>query len=164
MKGGVGTASLRGPDGLVVGAIMVVNAAGSVYDRRTGRVVAGVRTPDGSSVADPFDLMRQPGELDPPTLSNTSIGVVATNARLTKAQAKRIAIMAQDGFARSIFPSHTPGDGDTIFVLATGTLEATPNLTRIGTLASETVSDAVIRAVREATGVAGYPALRDLKR
>ena len=89
---------------------------------------------------------------------------MATNARLTKAQAKRVAIMAQDGFARAIFPSHTPGDGDTVFVLATGSLAGDPSVSRIGSLASEAISDAILRAVREATGLPGYPAVRDLKR
>lgn len=164
MKGGVGTASLSGPDGLIVGALMVVNAAGSVYDRRTGQVVAGARTADGNGLENPFAVIRAPGSVEPAELSNTTIGVVATNARLTKAQAKRVAIMAQDGFARAIFPSHTPGDGDTIFVLATGGLTGEPNVSRIGSLASEAVSDAILRAVREATGLPGYPAVRDLKR
>jgi L-aminopeptidase/D-esterase-like protein len=164
MKGGVGTASLKGPGGLIVGALMVVNAAGSVYDRRTGQVVAGARTADGNGLENPFDLIRAPGSVEPAELANTSIGVVATNARLTKAQAKRVAIMAQDGFARAIFPSHTPGDGDTVFVLATGALTGEPSVSRIGSLASEAVSDAILRAVREATGLPGYPAVRDLKR
>jgi L-aminopeptidase/D-esterase-like protein len=163
MKGGVGTTSLTGPDGLIVGALMVVNAAGSVYDRRTGLAVAGVRTADGNGVANPFELIRAPGGGEPAELSNTTIGVVATNATLTKAQALRVAIMAQDGFARAIFPSHTPGDGDTIFVLATGTI-GPGNVSRIGSLASEAVSDAIIRAVTQATGVPGFPAVRDLRR
>jgi L-aminopeptidase/D-esterase-like protein len=163
MKGGVGTTSLTGPGGLVVGALMVVNAAGTVYDRRTGLAVAGVRTADGTGVANPFELIRAPGELEPAELSNTTIGVVATNATLTKAQALRVAIMAQDGFARAIFPSHTPGDGDTIFVLATGAIPAT-SVSRIGSLASEAVSDAIIRAVTQATGLPGFPAVRDLRR
>jgi L-aminopeptidase/D-esterase-like protein len=164
MKGGVGTTSLAGPGGLIVGALMVVNSAGSIYDRRTGQVIAGVRTADGQGLENPFELIRAPGSVEPAELSNTSIGVVATNARLTKAQAKRVAIMAQDGFARAIFPSHTPGDGDTIFILATGGLTGEPSVSRIGSLASEAVSDAILRAVREATGLPGYPAVRDLKR
>lgn len=164
MKGGVGTTSLTGPRGLIVAALMVVNSAGSIYDRRTGQVIAGVRTADGLGLENPFELIRAAGSVEPAALSNTSIGVVATNARLTKAQAKRIAIMAQDGFARAIFPSHTPGDGDTIFVLATGGLAGEPSVSRIGSLAAEAVSDAILRAVREATGLPGYPAVRDLKR
>ena len=83
---------------------------------------------------------------------------------LTKAQALRVSMMAQDGLARAIFPSHTPGDGDTLFVLATGGLTEEPNVGRIGSLAAEAVSDAILRAVREATGLPGFPAVRDLKR
>lgn len=162
MKGGIGTASLRGPDGLVVGAIIAVNAAGSIIDRRTGKPVAGVRTADGGGLEDPFALIRGTSRVIGREMENTTIGVVATNARLTKAQALRVSIMAQDGLARAIFPAHTPGDGDTLFVLATGGLTDAPNVSRIGSLAAEVVSDAILRAVREATGLPGYPAVRDL--
>jgi len=94
----------------------------------------------------------------------TTIGVVATNARLTKAQALRVAIMAQDGLARAMFPSHTPGDGDTIFVLATGALEGTANVSRVGSLGAEAVSDAILNAVLKAKGLPGYPSVADIKR
>jgi L-aminopeptidase/D-esterase-like protein len=164
MKGGIGTASLRGPDGLIVGAIIAVNSVGSVIDRRTGQPVAGVRTADGNGLEDPFALIRGGGGVPGREMENTTIGVVATNARLTKAQALRVAIMAQDGMARAIFPSHTPNDGDTLFVLATGGITDEPNVSRIGSLAAEAVSDAILRAVREATGIPGIPAVRDLKR
>lgn len=164
MKGGIGTASLQGPEGLVVGAIVAVNASGSVIDRRTGTPVAGVRAADGVSLEDPFALVRSAAGAAGRAMENTTIGVVATNARLTKAQALRVSMMAQDGLARAIFPAHTPGDGDTLFVLATGGLGGEPNVSRIGSLAAEAVSDAILRAVREATGLPGYPAVRDLKR
>jgi len=164
MKGGIGTASLAGPGGLIVGAIVAVNASGSIVDRRTGRPVAGVRAADGVSLEDPFALIRGMSGVAGREMENTTIGVVATNARLTKAQALRVSMMAQDGLARAIFPAHTPGDGDTLFVLATGGLAEEPNVSRIGSLAAEAVSDAILRAVREATGLPGYPAVRDLKR
>jgi L-aminopeptidase/D-esterase-like protein len=164
MKGGIGTASLNGPNGLIVGAIVAVNASGSVIDRRTGLPVAGVRAADGVTLEDPFALIREAGGVVGREMENTTIGVVATNARLTKAQALRVSMMAQDGLARAIFPSHTPGDGDTLFVLATGGLTEEPNVSRIGSLAAEAVSDAILRAVREATGLPGFPAVRDLKR
>lgn len=164
MKGGIGTASLAGPGGLIVGAIVAVNAAGSIIDRRTGKPVAGVRTADGMGLEDPFALIRGAGAVVGREMENTTIGVVATNARLTKAQALRVSIMAQDGLARAIFPSHTPGDGDTLFVLATGGLSDAPNVGRIGSLAAEAVSDAILNAVREATGLPGYPAVRDIGR
>ena len=95
------------------------------------------------------------------TRENTTLGVVATNARLTKSQAQRVAAMAHDGFARTIVPSHTMGDGDTIFTLATGQVDG--DVSRIGVLAAEAMSDAILRAVRAAKGLPGYPGVADLK-
>lgn len=163
MKGGVGSAALRRPDGLIVGAIVAVNALGSVVDPHTGRPVAGVRTPDGKSLVDPFMLIRSGGSPSPMALANTTIGVVATNARLTKGQAQRVAEMAHDGIARAIVPAHTPSDGDTLFVLATGSLAGDPNVSTTGQLAAEVVSDAILRAVRLAKGLPGFPAAADIK-
>ena len=147
MKGGVGTASLSATGGLIVGALVVVNAAGSVIDPRTGKPVAGVRSADGKSLEDPFALVRR-GTAPTGTGENTTIGVIATNARLTKAQAHRVVTMAHDGLARAIVPAHTMSDGDTLFALATGTVDAEVN--RVGVLAAEAVSDAILRAVRAA--------------
>ena len=165
MKGGIGTAALSTPDGLIVGAIVATNALGSIVDPRTGQPVAGVRTPDGKALVDPFAFvasgLRTPSSPTPG--ANTTIGVVATNARLTKAQAQRLAIAAQDGIARAIVPAHTPMDGDTIFVLATGSLPTDANTTVVGALAAQVVSDAILRSVRLATGLPGYPAVRDIK-
>ena len=95
---------------------------------------------------------------------NTTLGVVATNATLTKTQATRVAQMAHDGYARAISPSHTPVDGDTIFAVATGVRTGDADLGRIGALAAEVMADAIVRAARQATGIPGYPAARDLKR
>jgi L-aminopeptidase/D-esterase-like protein len=164
MKGGIGTASVRGGNGLVVGALIAVNSVGSIFDRRTGKVVAGVRTPDGAGLEDPFEFLRRVPPAPPREVENTTIGVVATNARLTKAQALRVAIMAQDGLARAMFPSHTPGDGDTLFVLATGELTGAANVSQVGTLGSEAVSDAILNAVLKAKGLPGYPSVADIKR
>lgn len=164
MKGGIGTASIHGPGGLIVGAIVAVNASGSIFDRRTGQPVAGVRTPDGLGLENPFELIRRVTAPPPRELENTTIGVVATNARLTKAQALRVAIMAQDGLARAIFPSHTPGDGDTLFVLATGSLDEAPNVSRVGSLGAEAVSDAILNAVIKAKGLPGLPSVADIRR
>lgn len=160
MKGGVGTASLTDTGGLIVGAIVVVNAAGSIVDPRTGKPVAGVRTADGKSLEDPFALVRR-GIAPSGTGENTTIGVVATNARLTKAQAYRVVAMAHDGLARAIVPAHTMSDGDTLFALATGTVDADVN--RVGVLAAEAVSDAILRAVRAAKGLPGFPAVADIR-
>jgi L-aminopeptidase/D-esterase-like protein len=145
-----------------VAALVAVNAVGDVVDPETGHVIAGVRTPDGRGLADVRSLLRsaswpaaRPGE-------NTTIGVVATNARLSKAQASKVAAMAHDGVARAIRPSHTTADGDTIFALATGTLEADANLLQVGALAADVMAEAIVRAIRSAESIPGYPAARDL--
>jgi L-aminopeptidase/D-esterase-like protein len=163
MKGGIGTASVTLPGGLAVAALVAVNAAGDIVDPATGRVVAGVRTEDGRGLLDVRTLLR--GGDTPPSRpgENTTLGVVATNAALTKAQASRVATMAHDGFARAIVPSHTMGDGDVVFTLATGALPGEANVSRVGALAAAVTAEAILRAVRAATGVPGYPAVRDLK-
>ena len=123
MKAGIGTAAITLPNGLVVAALVAVNAVGDVIDPSTGAVVAGVRTEDGKRLADARVLMRRRGlrgTRHRRAGENTTIAVVATNARLTKAEASRMALMADDGLARAINPAHTPADGDTVFALATG--------------------------------------------
>lgn len=163
MKGGIGSAALRTSSGLVVGAIVAVNAVGSVVDPRTGQAVAGVRTEDGRRLEDPFALVRRGASTATPWREHTTIGVVATNARLTKAQALKVAQMAHDGLARTIVPAHTPSDGDALFALATGTHPAEEDLGMIGALAAEAVADAVLRGVRLARGVSGYPGIADMR-
>jgi L-aminopeptidase/D-esterase-like protein len=163
MKGGIGTALLRLPDGLMVGAIVAVNAVGDVIDPETGRIVAGTRSADGRRVLGAMAAIRN-GERMPVLLGGTAttIGVVATNARLDKVRATRLAQMSHDGLARSINPIHTQYDGDAIFALATGSLERDSNVTLIGALAAEVVARAVVAAVRAAKGVAGFPAAGEL--
>ncbi len=163
MKGGIGSTAFTTTAGLIVGAIVAVNAAGSVVDPRTGKPVAGVRTADGRSLEDPFALVRRGVLQSAPARENTTIGVIATNARLTKAQAQKVAQMAHDGMARAIVPSHTPSDGDTLFVLATGGLAGDANVGTLGALAAEAVTDAILRAVRAAKGLPGFPAVSDIK-
>lgn len=160
MKGGAGTASISLESGLVVGAVVVVNAVGDVVDPRTGRVVAGTRTEAGG-LADARRVLRgeRPGS---PAGLNTTIGVVATNARLTQSQATKVAQMAQDGLARALVPSHTPADGDAIFSLATGRLSSGYDTGQVGALAAEVVAEAVVRAALAATGLPGLPAAKDL--
>ena len=164
MKAGVGSYSITLPNGLSVGAIVAVNAVGDIIDPDTGRIVAGVRNPDGT-FADARKILRsgQAGQAPRPG-ENTTIGLVATNARLTKTQAQRMALMADDGFARAIFPSHTMGDGDTVFALATGQWTGDVNLTQIGALAADVMARAIVRAATEATGIPNIPAARDLKK
>jgi L-aminopeptidase/D-esterase-like protein len=166
MKAGIGTASLTLPDGVTVAALVAVNAVGDVIDPATGQVVAGVRTEDGKALADVRTLVRK-GELGarlrtPRAAENTTIGVVATNAVLTKAQARKVAQMAHDGFARALSPVHTPADGDAIFALATGARPGEANVSLIGALAAEVMADAIVRAARQAEGLLGVPAARDL--
>lgn len=162
MKAGLGSYAIRLPNGLVVGAIVAVNAVGDIIDPDTGRVVAGVRNPDGS-FADARLLLRSGGPSQTPRAGeNTTIGLVATNAKLTKADVHRMALMADDGFARAIFPAHTMGDGDTVFSLATGTWTGQINITQIGALAADVMATAIVRAATEATGLPNLPAARDL--
>lgn len=162
MKGGIGTAAVTLPNGIIVAALVAVNARGDIVDPSTGRIVAGVRSPDGKGLSDARKMIRE-GVPEAPG-QNTTLGIVATNARLTKAQARRIAVMAHDGYARAIVPAHTMSDGDLIFTLATGAHAGDVNLTTIGQAATEAIVEAILRAVREATGVPGFPAVRDLKR
>jgi len=157
MKGGIGTASEALPRGLVVGAIVAVNAIGDIIDPGSGEVVAGVRTADGRSLADARRLLREGTVLESSFGENTTIGVVATNATLTKAQATKLAQMAQDGLARAIYPAHTPWDGDTIFAIATGEIEGEPDLVVLGAVAADVVAAAILDAVRSATGLEGLP-------
>jgi L-aminopeptidase/D-esterase-like protein len=163
-KSGIGTASIALPNGLVVAAVVAVNAVGDIIDPASGKVVAGVRNPDGT-FADARKILRAGANTPPPRAGeNTTIGVVATNAKLSKALAARMALMADDGYARAISPSHTNGDGDTIFSLATGRWDGAADITIIGALAAEAMADAVVRAGTQATGVAGIPAARDLRK
>lgn len=162
MKGGIGTASITLPDGLTVAAIVAVNAIGDVIDPATGQVVAGVRTEDGAGLADARKLIRSGATIPQLPLQNTSIGVVATNACITKPAATRIAQMAHDGLARAIYPAHTPWDGDTIFSFGTGEYCKNANVSTIGALAADVMAESVVRAVRAATSIEGFPAAGDI--
>ena len=162
MKGGIGTASIELPSGLVVAALIAVNAVGDVIDPATGAVVAGVRSEDGRGFADARKLLRLSGSPGGRPGENTTIGVVATNARLTKAQATKMAQMAHDGLARAIYPAHTPADGDTLFALALGSFEGEANLAVLGALAADATAEAILSAVKRASSAGGYKAVRDL--
>ena len=164
MKGGIGSASIRLPSGLVVGAIVAVNAAGDVIDPQTGLVVAGARAEDGKSLADVRKLLRGAGleRGSPRAGEHTTIAIVATNARLGKTDVNRVALMADDGLARAIYPAHTSGDGDTVFALATGQWDGEASVTTIGALAAEALAEAVVRAVSKAESLGGLPSARQL--
>lgn len=166
MKGGIGSASITLANGLTVAALVAVNAVGNVVDPRTGDTVAGALKTDGSGFVDIHALLRAPraAGAEPAPLQNTTLAVVATNATLTKLQATRVAQRAHDGYGRAIYPAHLSMDGDAIFAMATGTWTGTPDPDQIGTLAGDLVAEAIVRAVRAATSVAGIPAVRDLKK
>jgi len=155
MKSGLGMASLRLPGGLIVAALMVVNALGDVLDPRTGGILAGARLP-GGGWADSSHLLLH-GAPRSATPTNTVIGVVATNARLDKAQATKVAQMAHDGLARAVRPAHTMFDGDTIFALSAGAVQA--DITRVGQAAADVTAEAIVQAVRTAHTAGGLPGL-----
>lgn len=163
MKSGVGSAAITMPDGTIVAALVVANPMGDVIDPDTGNVVAGVRTADGRGFADVRRLIRSGAQRPAPGGANSTIGVLATTAKLTKAQAAYIAQMADDGYARAVWPIHTNVDGDTIFVLATGGKTGDPNLVTLGALAADVTAAAVVRAATQATGLPGLPAVKDLR-
>ena len=169
MKGGIGTASVT-VHGVTVGALIACNALGDVVDPDTAQVVAGARTEDGRALLDTRRALLR-GELPTPLLAgtNTTLGVVATDAVLTKVQANRLATTAHDGLARAINPVHTMSDGDTLFVLATGRVRLAgdgPGMTVLGAMAAEAVARATVRAVRAARtlqiGDSRFPCAADL--
>jgi L-aminopeptidase/D-esterase-like protein len=165
MKGGIGTASVKiGRTGLIVGAIVAVNSVGDVLDIKKGNIIAGARTSDGNRFRNCMTQIISGSKEEARPGENSTIGVVATNAALNKNQATRMAQMAHDGLARTINPVHTDLDGDTLFAASTGASQVQADLTTIGSVAAEVVARAVLRAVFAATGIAGYPAHRDVAR
>lgn len=168
MKSGIGTTSLEIGAGIIVGAIVAVNAFGDVIDPSTAQIIAGARSKEvgplhiGASgyFADTLQVMQTligRTALGFGSRGNTVIGVVATNAKLNKEEVNKVAQMAHDGLARSIRPAHTMLDGDTIFAIATGEHNADVNI--VGAYAAEVFSQAILRAVRAAKPVAGIPAI-----
>ena len=167
MKAGIGSASMHA-GGLIVGALVAVNAFGDVIDPQTGQIIAGARSTNLGPLklgqegyfGNTLEIMKTfigRTVLGFATKTNTVIGVVVTNANLTKAEATKVAQMAQDGLARSIRPAHTMLDGDTIFALATGEKKTDPST--VGALAAEVMAQAIIRAVQKAAPAGGLPGL-----
>jgi L-aminopeptidase/D-esterase-like protein len=161
LKGGLGTASEAlpsGDGGLIVGALVAVNCFGEVADPASGQVIAGPRAlPGKGSFVSTIDVLRG-GEQAPWGAESTTLAVVATNARLTKEYACRLASIAHDGLARTIRPLHTLGDGDIVFTMATGQAAVEPmRYVALEALAARAVERAVLKAVREARGLAGVP-------
>lgn len=159
-KAGLGL-GLREAGGVLVGAVVAVNAFGDVIDPASGEIIAGLRKSVGKGFANTIEAMAGAvGRVAMGFSGNTVIGVVATNARLTKAEANKVAQMAHDGIARAVRPAHTMLDGDTLFTMATGKKKA--SVTLVGSLAAEAVAEAIVRGARAAESAGGVPAARDL--
>jgi len=161
-KGGLGVASQELANGVVVAALMVVNAFGDVIDAKTGKVIAGPRRPNGEGFLSTAELLRKGKFGRNVPSSNTIIGVVATNAQLNKEQANKLAQMAQVGIARTIDPCRTMYDGDVIFALSCGKKKV--DINALGSVAAKVVAMAIIRAVLQAETMAGIPSVKDLSR
>ena len=161
MKSGLGYYALQ-TENLKVGALVAVNCLGDVVDPLTGKKLAGPLNEDMQSLADTEEIMvKSYSNLGSPLGSNTTLGIVATNAALTKAQATKLASMAHNGYARTMRPAHTMYDGDTIFAMSTGSIEA--ELSVVGLLAARVMERAVIAAVENATSLCGLKCCADLK-
>ena len=162
LKGGVGTASEALDDGIVVGAIVVVNAVGDIIDSRDGSTIAGPRG-EAWAFLDSLSAVRsgsRRGSQNGAPEGNTTIGVVATNAKLTKEQANRLATVAHDGLARAIRPVHTSADGDTVFAMATGEVALSDaRITALEAFAALAVERAIVKGVLAAKGLAGVPSV-----
>ncbi len=167
VKGGIGTAAETTASGITIAALIAVNSFGEVVEPDSGQVVAGPRGEAPGTFASTLEALREHPPLSPFSgdavagALNSAIGVVATDAVLTKEQAYRLAVIAQTGLARAIRPAHTPVDGDSIFALATCRNEAPTDTLQLGALAARAVERAIVRAVREATGLAGVPSARE---
>lgn len=167
IKSGIGSASIKLPNGVTVAAAVAVNAYGGVYDYQSGILIAGPRRAVGSGMDDPVELLLS-GEFgqEAGPLTNTTIGVVATDAALDKEGANYLASVSHDGLALTIRPCHTVRDGDTMFALATGTISGnearSEDLTLLGAAAVEVTATAVLNAISSATGLGGVPAVAEI--
>ena len=160
MKSGIGSYAVQVGE-LIVGAIVAVNALGDVYDWKNGRQVAGLLTEDGTALRCSADEMYARSEvIDNKFVGNTTIGAIITNGRFTKSALCKIAGMAHNGYARAIRPVHTSADGDSIYALSVGDVAADRDM--VGTLASDVMAEAILRAVNSAESAYGYPARKDL--
>ena len=162
IKSGIGSASLKTGDGVIVAALIAVNAVGDIIGHKSGALLAGPRNAQNRGFQSSIEIMKKGIAHKKLLPENTTLGVVATNAGLTKEQVNKLAQMAHDGLARSINPVHTMHDGDTIFSLSIGDKQC--DLSTLGALAAEVVSDAIENAIRKATTLAGIPAVNDICR
>ena len=162
VKGGLGSAAMKLPSDITVAAVVAVNSIGGIWDYTNGQLVAGPRRNSGG-FDDPVGVLLDGSPPASPTGPvNTTIGVVATNARLNREESNYLARVSHDGLAITIRPCHTIRDGDTMFAMATGESDATADLTALGAAAVEATAQAVLRAVRRATGLGGIPAVSEL--
>jgi len=161
VKSGLGTASQKIAGDIVVAALIVVNVVGDVIEPGTGKILAGPRKPDGSGFLSTSELWKgEFKEVVPPF--NTVIGVVATDAKLSKTEANRLASVAQVGIARTVDPCHTMYDGDALFALSSGDKEA--DISALGAAAAEVVAEAIGRAIQKAETLAGVPTAKDVNK
>ena len=165
LKTGLGTASLVGPEGIVVGAVVATNAVGSVVDPDTGKVLAGPRGTRGRFVPLPETIARRTEAMNLAPGEHTTLMCVATNVSLEPHQLQRICTHAHDGFARAVVPAHTLADGDVAFAVSMGTLQVAPHhALTVGVLAARAVEVAVLRSVSLATGAGGMPSASEWRR
>ncbi|MET3697516.1 L-aminopeptidase/D-esterase-like protein [Bacillus oleivorans] len=160
MKGGLGSASIQLENGVTIGAIVAVNPVGEVRNPGTGEILAGAYDRNQRKIMDSLEILENQLSLKVAAGGNTTIGVIAVNANLTKAEVTKVAQMAHDGYARTIYPAHTMLDGDTIFALATGGKKLPVDL--LGTMAAKVMEMAILNAIYSAETVANIPAHRDL--
>ncbi|HLS52657.1 MAG TPA: P1 family peptidase [Tissierellaceae bacterium] len=160
MKSGLGSATVTAGE-LKVSALVVVNSFGDIFDYRNNKQIAGVYDYGSKKLLNTYQIMKEENKALKFSMTNTTIGLVATNAVLSKAEANKIAQMGHNGFARSIDPIHTMLDGDTIFTMATNKIKADINL--VGSLAAEAVSQAISNGIYNAEGIEGLYAFRDIK-
>ncbi len=161
MKTGIGSHAIQIGD-LKIGAVVILNALGDVFDHKNGKKIAGLLNEEKNGFRSTVDLMAKTTDvIDNKFTGNTTIGIVITNAAFNKPSLCKIAGMAHDGFARSINPVHTSADGDSIYAVSVGDVPADKDLT--GMLAAEVMSEALICAVNSAESAYGYPAARDLE-
>ena len=161
LKGGIGSAAITLSTGQTVAAAVAVNAVGGVWDHANGQLLAGPRRA-GGGFDDPVAMVLKGESNAPAGPVNTTIGLVATDAQITKEDANYLARVSHDGLALSIRPCHTVQDGDTMFALATGKNRSSADLTALGAAAVEVTAQAVLRAVRQATGLGGIPSIGEL--
>lgn len=162
-KGGVGSCSIRFGDGVTLGALAVVNSFGDIRDPDTGEIVAGARDPSGDGFLDTLRAMKERAFGRPGGVfgESTTLGVVATDAELTREEAAKVAQMAQNGIALVVSPAHTMFDGDLVFALSTGNKKS--DVTILGALAARVLAGAIVAAVRKASGLGGIPACKDFR-